>query len=630
MRLTLRTLLAYLDNTLDPQDAESLRIKLTESGFATQLVQRIRAVLENPMLSAPLPGAAGPIEDPNAISEYLDSTLQSEQVAEIERACLESDPHLAEAAACHQILTMVLGRPAEVSPELRNRIYRFPDRELDQIGTAASIASLDLGAEPGEAAPRADDIPTADATMNPVQPVGAGDSGVSDAPTRLREMGVAEDRATKSRRSVGLEPVLAGSKPRALTESQIYGGSIRPSRITPWLVSLAVVGVLLFVLAQIFGGLLTGDPSLADSNVADGEAAEMSVSPEPPAMIDDGTGAEQASASDVQPPQPAASEPVAEPTGAETEAAGDVATNPEPAATPPTATAVEPGAAAPVEPAPVEPAAVETATIEPVPGEPLPGDAPVATNTPVPDPPRDEESAASPAAGADMTDEVASTPATTGPNEPAATIERPPTTGDAQPVPSDAEAAPPVPQQQVGKLTSTSALVAALRNDEWEMLNKGAPLESNAALVCAPTYRCELTTNDNIRATILGPGRVQWHLDPDGALVLQVDFGRLVLEPLEPDATARLLLGGEQVSIQFSDASDLAAVDLAHVRRPGSDPFDPKSHHAVRSVTARAGRDYIVLDRRSNIVHRPAMDDARRGKTHGDRPGTTSRLGSAQ
>ena len=47
MRLTLRTLLAYLDNTLEPQDEEILRMKLTESGFATQLVTRIRASLVN-------------------------------------------------------------------------------------------------------------------------------------------------------------------------------------------------------------------------------------------------------------------------------------------------------------------------------------------------------------------------------------------------------------------------------------------------------------------------------------------------------------------------------------------------------------------------------------------------------
>ena len=75
MRLTLRTLLAYLDNTLDKEDAEALRLKLSESGFATQLVQRIRGTLTNGNLTAPAHDAVTPIAaEANVISEYLDST----------------------------------------------------------------------------------------------------------------------------------------------------------------------------------------------------------------------------------------------------------------------------------------------------------------------------------------------------------------------------------------------------------------------------------------------------------------------------------------------------------------------------------------------------------------------------
>ena len=142
MRLTLRTLLAYLDNTLDPNDAESLRVKVAESGFAGQLVQRIRTNLAKTNLSAPAPDAVGPVEEANVISEYLDSTLSAEQISEIERACLESDQQLAEAAACHQILTMVLGKTAEVSPELRQRIYSLPDRDIADLATAGSFSSV--------------------------------------------------------------------------------------------------------------------------------------------------------------------------------------------------------------------------------------------------------------------------------------------------------------------------------------------------------------------------------------------------------------------------------------------------------------------------------------------------------
>ena len=139
MRLTLRTLLAYLDNTLDKEDAEALRLKLSESGFATQLVQRIRGTLTNGNLTAPAHDAVTPIAaEANVISEYLDSTLATEQVAEIERICLDSDIHLAEAAACHQILTMVLGKPADVPDTLRRRIYELPDRKVQDIAAKST------------------------------------------------------------------------------------------------------------------------------------------------------------------------------------------------------------------------------------------------------------------------------------------------------------------------------------------------------------------------------------------------------------------------------------------------------------------------------------------------------------
>ncbi len=214
MRLTLRTLLAYLDNTLDPQDAEALRSKLGESGFATQLVQRIRGTLASGSIPAPSPEAVGPVEEANVISEYLDSTLPTEQVAEIERACLESDPHLAEAAACHQILTMVLGKPAEVSPELRQRIYELPDRQIEDIAVAGSFSAVAIP-EQQSLQPLTDDLPTAELTYpsQPVKPVGVADSGVSDAPTRLREVG----QRLVVMATIG-SAAMAGSKPRSAND----------------------------------------------------------------------------------------------------------------------------------------------------------------------------------------------------------------------------------------------------------------------------------------------------------------------------------------------------------------------------------------------------------------------------
>ena len=45
MRLTLRTLLAYLDDILEPAQAKEIGDKLNESSFASSLVSRIREVM---------------------------------------------------------------------------------------------------------------------------------------------------------------------------------------------------------------------------------------------------------------------------------------------------------------------------------------------------------------------------------------------------------------------------------------------------------------------------------------------------------------------------------------------------------------------------------------------------------
>src|SRR5262245_4233636 len=127
MRLTLRTMLAYLDDLLDPAEAEVLGKKIEESEFASGLVVRIKGALKKLRMDAPKLDGKGMGNDANTVAEYLDSSLPQDRVGEFERVCLESDKHLCEVASCHQILTLVLGKPADVPMELRERIYGLGD-----------------------------------------------------------------------------------------------------------------------------------------------------------------------------------------------------------------------------------------------------------------------------------------------------------------------------------------------------------------------------------------------------------------------------------------------------------------------------------------------------------------------
>jgi hypothetical protein len=123
VRLTLRTLLAYLDDTLEPSEIKQIGQKVAESDAAQELIARIKQITRRRRLTTPPATGPGARFDANDIAEYLDNELDSEKVAELEKTCLESDVHLAEIAACHQILTLVLGEPALVPPTARERMY---------------------------------------------------------------------------------------------------------------------------------------------------------------------------------------------------------------------------------------------------------------------------------------------------------------------------------------------------------------------------------------------------------------------------------------------------------------------------------------------------------------------------
>jgi hypothetical protein len=160
IRLTLRTLLAYLDDTLEPAQALVIGQKLAESKPAQELADRIRKITRKRGLSVPSAAEGqGTSSDPNTVAAYLSDALPSEQLAEFEQICLESDVHLAEVAASHQILTLVMSEQIRIPPTAYRRMYGLVTGPAS-IPNRNPAATMALGAAVESAADDRDDLDT--------------------------------------------------------------------------------------------------------------------------------------------------------------------------------------------------------------------------------------------------------------------------------------------------------------------------------------------------------------------------------------------------------------------------------------------------------------------------------------
>ena len=145
MRLTLRTLLAWLDDTLPPTEVREIGKQVAESPVARELADRIHRVTRQRRHT--VPGKSGPDgTDPNLVASYVDNDLDADQVAEYEKKCLTSDVNLAEVACVHQILSQ-LGQKVRVPAEAKARMYQLV-RGRESTAPARSDRAIPVPKEP--------------------------------------------------------------------------------------------------------------------------------------------------------------------------------------------------------------------------------------------------------------------------------------------------------------------------------------------------------------------------------------------------------------------------------------------------------------------------------------------------
>ena len=143
MKLTLRTLLGWIDGILPPEEHYVIGVMVAGSKVTTHLAERIRegAACDSP--DVPRTGGPAIADDPNRVAEYLDNTLLSEHLDAFERLCIESRPHLAEVATCHGMLAEMHRTPtlAQMPFEQRSVLSQRIRRSRGAAAVASAVAS---------------------------------------------------------------------------------------------------------------------------------------------------------------------------------------------------------------------------------------------------------------------------------------------------------------------------------------------------------------------------------------------------------------------------------------------------------------------------------------------------------
>ncbi len=142
MRLTLRTLLAYLDKTLSPSELSVLDEKIKQARVANALVERIGAAVFDSGLPPMRIDAQGTAGDANTVAEYLDNTLDPNIVVDFEQAVLSDNTRLAEVAACHQILSSLLADHESISSATKQSLKDAIRARIESNSSAKGVEEI--------------------------------------------------------------------------------------------------------------------------------------------------------------------------------------------------------------------------------------------------------------------------------------------------------------------------------------------------------------------------------------------------------------------------------------------------------------------------------------------------------
>lgn len=512
MRLTLRTLLAWLDGVLPDEEQQQLGAKVSSSAVATQLVERIRGAVGRTAIGAPKPDGRGLTEDPNSVAEYLDNTLSSDQLEAFERICIESEMHLAEVAACHGLLAEVARDPSVE--------HALQERERQRI--RERMRGLLAGIQDREATEHA----TAERD-------GDGHAESRETARALRD---AINDAIKSAATADAAAAVVGTQ--AALPRPVAGRS----SLAAWAAALTAVTLLLTLVGVLTWSLLRG----GNAGRGNRRPQEVAVVQEEPQAVETppvGPAAAEATA----PPQ----EPPAEKLPADKQPAAGGGSRPEaePVAdgTPPTEAVAAPqgsplaGQGSPPAPAVPMAAVAEVAVAEVA-------EAPAAASPPA------------------VPQTVASAPAgEAGPNPKPGPVPEPAAKPLAEPA---AE-----PERAIGFVGAEGVLLRmteAAGAVTWSHFPGGSPLQSREDLLVPPAFQPELHVG-GVTIRLFPETRAVLSVDADGTPRIEVVFGRVVARASQADARMGMTAAG-LVGIVDAGLLSPVAIEVKLARLPGSEP----------------------------------------------------------